>query len=82
MTPEGTNEGPMSDHSTPAHHADTADATHDAGHHDEHGHAADALGPIDWRMWLVGVVGVVAALIVIAAFMVSTGQLHLDVFQA
>jgi hypothetical protein len=67
----------MSDHPTSARHADTADATHDAGHHDADGHAADTLGPIDWRMWLMGVVGVVAALIVVAAFVVSTGFVFL-----
>lgn len=49
----------------PAHHADE----HDAGHDD---HAPDALGPVDWRMWGVGVVGVIAALVVIAGFVVAT----------
>ena len=65
----------MSDHSTTAHHADAAP---DAGHHDEHGHAADTLGPIDWTMWGVGVVGVIAALIVVATFVVSTGFVFFD----
>ncbi len=68
----------MSDHSTTAHHADAADAGHGAGHEDEHGHAADTLGPIDWRMWGVGVVGVIAALIVVATFVISTGFVFLD----
>ena len=68
----------MSDHSTAAAHADTADAGHDAGHHDAHGHAVDTLGPIDWKMWGVGVVGVVAALIVVACFVVSTGFVIFD----
>ncbi len=67
----------MSDHSTTA-HADTANAGHDAGHHDEHAHAADPLGPIAWKMWGVGVVGVVAALIVVACFAVSTGFVFVD----
>jgi len=59
----------MSDHdSTTAHHADA----HDGGH-DEHGHGADTLGPIDWRMWGVGVLGVIAALIVTAGFVAATG---------
>lgn len=62
----------MSDHGTTA-HANTANAGLDAGQHDEHGHAAETIGPIDWRMWGVGVVGVVAALIVVACFVVSTG---------
>jgi len=68
----------MSDHDSTAHHADTADAGHDAGHPDEHGHAADSLGSFDWRMWGVGVVGVVAALIVVACFVVSTGFVFFD----
>jgi hypothetical protein len=68
----------MSDHDTTAPHADTADASHDAGHHDEHGHAADTLGPIDWRMWGVGVLGGIAALIVVAGFVVSTGFVFFD----
>jgi hypothetical protein len=60
----------MSDHATTA--------SSDAGHHDEHGQAADTLGPIDWKMWGVGVVGVVAALIVVACFALSTGFVFLD----
>lgn len=59
----------MSDHAAPA---------HDAGHDDAHGHAADTLGPIDWRMWGVGLLGVVAALIVVAMFVVSTGFVFFD----
>jgi hypothetical protein len=59
----------MSDHdATTANHADA----HDGGH-DEHGHGGDTLGPIDWTMWGVGVVGVVAGLIVTAGFVVATG---------
>ena len=47
---------------------------HDDGHgHDEHGHAADKLGPIDWLMWSVGVLGVVVAMAVTAGFAVATG---------
>ncbi len=68
----------MSDHDTTAGHADTADPSHDAGYHDEGGHAADTLGPIDWTMWMVGVVGVVAALIVVACVVVSTGFTFFD----
>ncbi len=33
---------------------------------------AGTLGPIAWRMWGVGVLGVVAALIIVAAFVVAT----------
>jgi hypothetical protein len=69
----------MSDHDAPApapdpaHHADE----HDAGH-DEHGHDADTLGPIDWRMWGVGVLGVVTAIAVIAALVVATQFVFFD----
>ena len=49
-----------------------ADGHGDGGHgHDARG--GDALGPIDWRMWGVGVLGVIAALIVTAGFVVATG---------
>ena len=73
MAGGGTDETTMSDHTT-ARHADPADAGHDAGHD----HAADSLGPIDWKMWGVGLVGVIAALIVVGCFVVSTGFVFLD----
>lgn len=45
---------------------------HDAAHgHDEHGHTADALGPIDWSMWGAGVLGVIAAVAVLAGFVLA-----------
>lgn len=73
----------MSDHATashdehapavdPAHHADEHDAGHD-GHHD-----GGTLGPVDRTMWLVGVVGVIAGLVVTAGFAVATGFNFLD----
>ena len=65
----------MSDHDATAATADHADA-HATGH-DEHGHAADTLGPIDWTMWGVGLVGVISALIVVAGFVVATGFVFL-----
>lgn len=43
-----------------------------AGGHDDHGHAADTLGPIDWRMWGIGLLGVVAALVVAAGLVLAT----------
>lgn len=58
----------MSDHdATTAHHADA----HDGGH-DDHAPAGEALGPIDWAMWGVGVLGVVAALVIVAGFALAT----------
>lgn len=53
-------------------HGSTAD--HGDGHgHDDHGHPTQALGPIDWPMWGVGVLGVVVGLIVTAGLAVATG---------
>jgi hypothetical protein len=60
-------------HDDPAPDLDTHDAHAAAAGHDEgHGHEGMALGPIDWRMWAVGVVGVVVALIITAGFVVAT----------
>lgn len=53
-------------------HGSTAD--HGDGHgHDDHAHAGEALGPIDWTMWAIGVAGVLVALIVTAGLVVATG---------
>ncbi|MDP2349685.1 MAG: hypothetical protein Q8M74_00835 [Chloroflexota bacterium] len=42
-------------------------------HGDDHAHGGgDALGPIDWTMWGVGVLGVVAALVIVAGFALAT----------
>jgi len=54
------------------HHTDAHDGAtgHDApGHHDE------PLGPIDWRAWGAGVLGVVLGLAVAVVFARSTGLL-------
>ena len=59
----------MSDHDATA--ATAAHADPHATGHDDH-HDGGTLGPIDWRMWGVGVVGVIAALIVVAGFVVAT----------
>jgi hypothetical protein len=53
-------------------HGSTADHGEEHGH-DDRAHAGDALGPIDWTMWAVGVVGVVVALIVTAGLALATG---------
>ncbi len=49
-----------------------AHAAPDHGH-DDHGHAADTLGPIDWKMWGAGLIAVVAALAVLVGFVLATG---------
>ena len=53
------------------HSAHGATAAHGTGH-DDHGHAADTLGPIDWTMWGVGVLGVIVAAIVVIGFVIAT----------
>jgi hypothetical protein len=55
--------------------ADHATAQAGAGHGDAHGdhaHAADTLGPIDVRMWGVGILGVIVALVIGAGFVAAT----------
>jgi hypothetical protein len=76
--PAGTGpDHPASEH-VPLAHEPGKTHTDAAGHADPDGHgdhAAGALGPIDWRMWLVGAFGVVVALVIIGAFAVATGWL-------
>lgn len=58
------------------HDAHTA-AQDDAGAHghgdvvDDHGHAQEPLGPIDWRAWGAGVLGAAAAGIIAVALYLS-----------
>ena len=63
----------MSDeHAGPVHDA----ADHGADHgHDGHGHAEEALGPIDVEKWAAGVGGVAIGVLVAACFAFSTGLL-------
>jgi hypothetical protein len=69
---------PASEHVPAAHgsgdgHADPAGHA-DPDAHGNHGdHAGDTLGPIDWRMWLVGALGVAIALVIVAAFVIAAG---------
>jgi hypothetical protein len=62
--------------------ADEHVAHHDAVTHmdahttlsdDDHGHAAVALGPIDWGKWAYAIVGAIGGLIVIAFFIIAVG---------
>ena len=67
----GSSHAVAGDHGTEADNGD-GEAGHGGGHgHDAHGGGA-ALGPIDWTMWGVGVLGVAAALLVVAGFVVAT----------
>jgi hypothetical protein len=52
-------------HDTIANEGHGDEIGHGAGHGDEH--ASEALGPIDWRAWLAGVVGAAAGLLVALA---------------
>jgi hypothetical protein len=52
-------------------HGSTDDHGGDHGH-DDHGHAPSTLGPIDWRMWIVGAAGLIVGLIVTAGFVVAS----------
>ena len=38
---------------------------------DEHGHAAETLGPIDWQKWAFAIVGGICGLIVLVFFFVA-----------
>ena len=53
-----------------AHEPDDADHGH-AGH-DEHGDHAEKLGPIDWRAWGAGLLGVGAGVAVAVCLYLST----------
>ena len=44
-----------------------------ADHGDDHAHGSEALGPIDWPMWIVGVIGVIVALIMTAGLAAASG---------
>lgn len=63
----------MSDHSAPAGHGGHDTDTDGHGHgHDDHGDHGPVLGPIDWKMWGVGVLGTILALVVVAGMVVAT----------
>jgi hypothetical protein len=65
---------------TPDHdEAQVHDEPHAAGdggadtEHDDHGHAGEALGPIDWPQWAAGILGVAIGIVIAAGFALSTG---------
>ncbi len=49
-----------------AHHRATVDD------HDDHGHAGEALGPIDVSAWAAGIAGVALGLVVTVCFIAAT----------
>lgn len=73
--PHGTPESHTEQDHAPDSHAGGGDheAGHGDGHADGHGHDAVVLGPVDWPMWGVGVVGLLAAAVLTVALVVATG---------
>ena len=68
--------GPPHDTETETHSEPHGAADHGSDHgHDDHGHAEEALGPIDVGKWSGGVGGLLVALFVAACFGFSTGWL-------
>ena len=55
-------------------HAHVDDHGGDHGH-DDHGHEADTLGPVDGLAWGAGAVGILLGLVVAACFALSTGAI-------
>lgn len=53
------------------HDADAPDGAHGHGH-DGHGPAGGALGPLDWRAWGAGLLGVAIGLVVTFCFILAT----------
>lgn len=55
-------------------HGSTADHGADHGH-DDHGHAAEGLGPIDLPAWGAGLLGVVLGIAVVVAIAIAAGAI-------
>jgi hypothetical protein len=69
-TDEGTDSALVHD----APHRDVA-AHGEVDAHDEHGHGASTLGPIDWGTWAYALVGAIGGVIVLAFFVFALGGL-------
>jgi hypothetical protein len=52
----------------------SADDHGDTHGHDDHGHGSEALGPVDWRAWGAGVLGMVLGLGVALSFLLAGGS--------
>lgn len=61
-----TEEDPVAEHH-PVTHMDSHTTLSDDGH----GHAEEALGPIDWRAWGLAVLGGLSGLVVLVGFWVA-----------
>lgn len=53
-------------------HAPTHMDAHATLSDDDHGHAEEALGPIDWAAWGYAVVGAAAGLLIVVFFWLAT----------
>jgi hypothetical protein len=56
-------------------HGSSADHGEDHGH-DDHAHAAEAVGPVDTRAWGAAFLGIVLGLLVVLAIAIASGQVH------
>jgi hypothetical protein len=61
-----TEEDEVAEHATDSH----MDA-HTTLSDDDHGHAEEALGPIDWRAWGLAVLGGLSGVVVLAGFAIA-----------
>ena len=61
-------------HADPHHAAATEDHGDDHGH-DEHGHGAAELGPINVQAWAAGLLGLLVAILTAACFGFTTGAI-------
>jgi hypothetical protein len=54
-----------------AHHGVTHMDAHTTISDDDHGHAEEALGPIDWGAWGLAVLGALSGVVVLAGFWIA-----------
>jgi hypothetical protein len=52
---------------------DTQTETHsEPADHDEHGHADEAIGPVNWPAWGAGALGLLVAVVMVVVFAIAT----------
>jgi hypothetical protein len=66
--PAGTDHDAVAEHD-PATHMDAHTAISD----DDHGHADEALGPIDWDAWGLALLGGASGILVLVSFWLALG---------
>jgi hypothetical protein len=72
--PKGSHGSAHDDDATTGPHGSMADHGGDHGH-DDHGHASEALGPIDMRAWGAGIGGIAIGLVVVLVIARAAGAL-------